>query len=697
MILDYRSSMLLTKLINTDDYISIEVLAEKLSLSKRMIYYDLKKVNMWLEYNNFSPVQNIHTLGLFIQEEEKEEIKKVFDKIQGVRYEYSANERKALIVIHITACNGSVFLNNLIEIIDVSRNTILSDLKELKKEVRKFNVEVMSDRKKGYLLNGTERDIRSCLVFYLSQLINIHDGRWFEWHFQSFDFIWRFDIDEINSILCECERFLNVEYTYEFYSKFSLQLIFFINRIENEKTVKIDAEEKKILIETKEYKAAQYIAERLKVLYKVRLSEDEITYITIHFLCARINNPNSSDVLNENEGYLKKLIKNMVDAFQRFACVNFQQRGNLEKNLLLHLKPAYYRIKYSINTNAPLTNQVMDKYSSLFFLTKKVVQHLEKDLNIELNDDEIAYIAMHFGGWMKKEGLVSPVRKKAIIVCSSGIGTAQLLKIQLDELFSTVDIIKIITLREYENENYEVDFIISTVPLKKKKKYQNVFVVSPILSDLEKELLLSRINTAIGVNDNKVKYIETLMEIIEQHSQINNRDKLKSDITNYIFKAQVEIKEDKKPMLKELLRTDYIKFIDKVDNWEEAIKIASEPLLANEHIEKQYVDAMIDSVREMGPYIVIAPKIAIPHSRPENGVKKIGMSFLGIKNGVSFSEEEKHRVYIMIVLAAIDNETHLKALAQLSSLLSDEKNIEELINANSVDTVIEKVEQYSIK
>jgi mannitol operon transcriptional antiterminator len=148
-------------------------------------------------------------------------------------------------------------------------------------------------------------------------------------------------------------------------------------------------------------------------------------------------------------------------------------------------------------------------------------------------------------------------------------------------------------------------------------------------------------------------------------------------------------------MLKDLLTKHHIQFVEEVGDWKEAIVLAAKPLLDGGYITNEYIQAMIDNVMTLGPYIVIAPGVALPHARPDQGVKKIGMSFLKIKNGCLFSEKEEHRVYVLIVLAAIDNETHLKALSQLTKLLSDKENMRVLFSTNSVEEVLTLIEAYS--
>jgi len=104
---------------------------------------------------------------------------------------------------------------------------------------------------------------------------------------------------------------------------------------------------------------------------------------------------------------------------------------------------------------------------------------------------------------------------------------------------------------------------------------------------------------------------------------------------------------------------------------------------------------MIVNVMTLGPYIVIAPGLALPHARPEQGVRKLGISFLKIKSGCLFSEKEEHRAHILIVLAATDNETHLQALSQLTKLLSNKEDMKALFAANKVEEVLALVEAHS--
>lgn len=127
-------------------------------------------------------------------------------------------------------------------------------------------------------------------------------------------------------------------------------------------------------------------------------------------------------------------------------------------------------------------------------------------------------------------------------------------------------------------------------------------------------------------------------------------------------------------------------------DWKEAIRIASKPLLKNHSIQEKYVDAMIQNVEQFGPYIVLAPQIAFAHARPEQGVNQTDISLTVSKQPIAFSEDTKHHCKLIFVFSAADNESHLQLLTELSTFLSNDENVQNLLNANSVEEIYQTIQ-----
>ena len=138
-----------------------------------------------------------------------------------------------------------------------------------------------------------------------------------------------------------------------------------------------------------------------------------------------------------------------------------------------------------------------------------------------------------------------------------------------------------------------------------------------------------------------------------------------------------------------LSRNRRIMFENKPITWVKSIHKAAKPLLEENIIAERYVQKMIDNVVELGPYIVIAPKIALAHARPEDGVNEIGLSLLISEKPVHFSEKEEHMANLIFVLAAKDSQSHLGLLAELAQIFSDPENIDSLCKLKDEKEVLE--------
>ena len=138
-------------------------------------------------------------------------------------------------------------------------------------------------------------------------------------------------------------------------------------------------------------------------------------------------------------------------------------------------------------------------------------------------------------------------------------------------------------------------------------------------------------------------------------------------------------------MQRELLAKNAIALQQEANSWEDAIRQAGQLLINTGKIKESYIEATIRNIHELGPYILIAPNVALPHSRPEDGVVEQGISVLTLKEAVQFDPEKPFR--IVICLAAIDQNLHIEMLQKISEVIADEALVDQLLNATSVDEI----------
>ncbi|NBR65143.1 MAG: PTS sugar transporter subunit IIA [Micrococcales bacterium] len=117
-------------------------------------------------------------------------------------------------------------------------------------------------------------------------------------------------------------------------------------------------------------------------------------------------------------------------------------------------------------------------------------------------------------------------------------------------------------------------------------------------------------------------------------------------------------------------------------DWLECFKLAGKALVDSHRVTETYIHEMISAFEELGPYMVIAPGIALAHGRPSAAVIETGLSLITLKEPVAFGSESNDPVRLVIGLAAVDHDSHLDLMAALSQILMDETKVNILLQAD---------------
>ena len=129
------------------------------------------------------------------------------------------------------------------------------------------------------------------------------------------------------------------------------------------------------------------------------------------------------------------------------------------------------------------------------------------------------------------------------------------------------------------------------------------------------------------------------------------------------------------------------------NTWQEAVKLGVDLLVEAEVVEPRYFQAILDGVERFGPYFVIAPGLAMPHGRPEEGVKKNGFALVTLKTPMVFNHEDNDPVDILITLAAVDARTHQEdGIMQIVNLFEDEANFDRLRACRTEQEVLDLID-----
>ncbi|MGX6970862.1 PTS sugar transporter subunit IIA [Vagococcus bubulae] len=151
-------------------------------------------------------------------------------------------------------------------------------------------------------------------------------------------------------------------------------------------------------------------------------------------------------------------------------------------------------------------------------------------------------------------------------------------------------------------------------------------------------------------------------------------------------------------MLKYFYDNDLVKYSDKeITDWKEAIQESCDLLQHKNIINETYVEEIISCVEEHGPYIVIVPQVAMPHSSEKSeGVFGTAISFTKLKQPVTFDDEEQKEAILFFTLAAKNPEEHMTNIQNLSELLMTEGLIEDLVDTENIEDYKRVMTKYDL-
>ncbi|WP_432408224.1 BglG family transcription antiterminator [Wukongibacter sp. M2B1] len=698
--LDSRKISIINLLLEQDDFITINEIAGKLQVSKRTVRYDFDAIDDWLIRNDCPKLLKIPRKGVIIEvsEHEKGRITEKLNQSNYYSYVLSPEERREIVLFHILNEDGPSNLLDLAEKTFVSKTTISNDLEEISSWLDQFNLKLVRRKGYGVYINGLEENNRKAIAALLKQLAKAdkqgHNNQSIDTYVDSLkEWFPRIDFDFIKNEIEKAQESLGIKFSYEGFANILSHLALAIERIYLHKDIEMSKEQLHGLMKKEEFIVAKVMGENVSKFLNIKVPLDEIGYITLHLTGAKLSKVNNQDKYLSKNTKLSASIDQMIYSVEKSLQIFIVNRFPLKSDLYIHLMPTLHRLKFNKQLQNPLLDEIKTRYKDIFDACYEASRILEHEFDIMVNEHEVAYIAMHFGAAIETQAYKSKRCTNVLLVCASGIGTSRLLQAKLLSYFKSFNIIDTVSYQDvngYMGSN-EIDLIISTIPLNETKK--PVIVVTPLLNKRDIEILSSYLmyrGNYKNIQYDKSTFVADIIDVISKHCKIENYEGLQSDITSLLNKIN-KLYSSQNPLIftKSILAKENIQIKVECETWEDAIYKAASPLLKKGYINSRYIDSVFQKIEKYGPYMVIAPGIAMPHAGVDDGVYKTGLSIMTLKHPIKFNHPTNDPVQTVIFLAATDNYTHIETLTNLLDILSVKENIDKIQQAEEAITIFD--------
>lgn len=651
-----RQEQLLDLLLNMEQYQTIKALSDTIQVSVSTVHNDLNVIAEMLENKQMQlhkkPSVGVKIIGSDVQKK---------DLLHGLTTQrktsniMSAEIRRMRILAKLLYYRDGTSLNKLSEEFYVSKNSIVSDLSKIKQELSEhYGLQLIKDYK-GTRISGSEKEIRHALSDVVNEFLKLdieekdleeNNSRLELSSYYRLQNIFEFDgLEEIEAIITNAEEQLGYKINDLSYMNLVTHIAILIKRLKAGSTYTVDESHIVYTLpdQAETLEIANRIAGEISDQFHIQIPIAEINYIYQYLVCSGIQ----SDYLHYNnyvdsvDQYYIDIVDEIIAFVSDSIHCDLHEDKELKLSLLVHVVPMMQRMKYKIQINNPLVNEIKSRYSALFSVITLAIEIMDDSWNT-ISDDEIGFLAIHFQAAIER----SVEEKRVIIVCPEGIGFSRLIAQRIERYVSSVKVVDTIPYSSLKTKDLsDIDLVVSTVPI-----------------------------------------LECSKPVVEVTSFISEFDI--QGINNFLIENSMYEKEGEFKHLLEIIDDDNIFIEEKEVSKEEVIHRMSQLMSDKGYVDKEFEESIYK--REHIRSTEIGNMVAIPHGS-EVYVKAPAIGITVLKQPMIWG---KQKVKIIFLIAAnLDDLTHTKSmLRDLYSLIDSQKHITLLKDVTTSDEVIHIIE-----
>ncbi|OPJ57950.1 BglG family transcription antiterminator [Clostridium oryzae] len=491
-----REKVILHELLNQKEYITSEALAQIANVTSRTIRDDIRKIKDEIEKHGANleshsgigykiVITNYKLFGEFLNTLKIKEVAQYEDIPDD------SDDRVNYLIKKFITVDFPIKIEELVDELCVSRSTLTSELKEVRKKIGKYDLRLEQKPGYGIFIEGSEISKRLCISEFFFHS-SADKGYFAEESVLFNSSVNREEVFTIKSTLIDVLQKYKVMISDVSLQNLVIHVIISLRRARFYNYVHFEEKQINFLKSEREYVVASEISQILSSKFNEIWPVSEVAYLTIHLLGKKILIQNESETFNSSI-MAKLLVEKIIFDINEKSEVDLHNDEEFRKVLCLHLDPLLIRLKLGLINRNPMINDIKMNYAHAFRLAEIAGKVIQDEVDLVVNEDEIGYIALYIG--LALEKLEKKLDKKSILLVSTmGRSSAQLQKYKiLNQFKEYVNCFDIIDMYQFPNvDNSKYDFILSSVHINYKVNTPIIYV-NEILQSQDMKLIQNAI------------------------------------------------------------------------------------------------------------------------------------------------------------------------------------------------------------
>ena len=493
-----RQRDLVQVLVETDTPITVATIAQKLQLTPRQVSYGLKGVHSWLSQFDVT-LSILPSVGVSLEgnDAEIEKVAQALHSEGAYQLVLSVSQRQQLFIFRLLTTSSPLILYQLQQSSLVSRTTILKDLDAITPWIESFGLTLERRPNYGIEVFGIEKARRQAIVALLWGDNSPEDALWQMTHTVGLTFSLAHDatllpiLEEVVAVLDQIEADVALERVFRVESRMEgrlsdvsilhLALVLAVQqqRVRNGHWLEEDSAE--YLQNHPIWSSAQRLFSAQLIAQHKERTRPEIANIAAH-LVSNAYNAHAIHDLN-GEANFADLISHLMEIISSsYRMPNILQDETLRSGLNAHIVPAYLRHQFGLWSPPQYSNRLPETYTFELSLADTLSAFVLAQTNVTLPPHEVNNLALLIRAAYLRE---QPNKvQQVIVVCPSGMATAQLLTARLKAQFPRLGTVEMLSFRELTQERIDsAELIITTVPIPHDDGNTKIIQVHPLLNE----------------------------------------------------------------------------------------------------------------------------------------------------------------------------------------------------------------------
>ncbi|WP_053218298.1 BglG family transcription antiterminator [Virgibacillus senegalensis] len=479
-----RGRELLELFLASNEPVTCAELSAGLQVSEKTVRNEIKALNQLLSQRNMC-IESQRGIGYQLHVKDEASFQQFFQEYIQTENKLPPDDPETRIVYVMEKLlfhSGYVKMETLAEELYISRSTLQNDLKHVRSILETYELAV--DQRPGYGIKviGKETNIRFCISEYLfNQKPSFIEasGNWR-------DILPSEHLEHIRTAILTSLRKHSIMISDIGLQNLITHIAISCKRIQSENQVEMNEMQWEEMRSLQEYEVAREIMELVEEGLLVNFPEQEVMYLTLHLQGTKRSKPDKriAEEAVAIDPELVQVVKRMVKKIDELYSFRLADDEELLLHMCLHLRPAINRHKYQMNIRNPLLEDIKKNYPLSFEAALAGADELQKLLGIRVNEHEVGYLALHLEAAQERAKRRASRVSRCLIVCATGLGSAQLLLYKLEDRFGAD--LEIVGTTEYysleEQKLEDIDFIVTTIPIDRRMPVP-VVLVRTILGD----------------------------------------------------------------------------------------------------------------------------------------------------------------------------------------------------------------------